>query len=123
EMIQIDEHRARTLKGVRIEADEKRGTVSWKPLTNPKPNVKLIYFNDVEDFVIKGFTFDGENKIQSLIGLNCNCRNIVFEDVKFKGYTDAGVRFTNCMATANRPVVLTRAEFNGDKPPVVLEVV
>jgi hypothetical protein len=122
EALRIDEHRARTLKGVRIEADERRGTIHWRPLTTPKPDVQLISFNDVEDFVIKGFVFDGENKIQSLIGLACNCRNVVFEDVKLKGYTETGVHFANCVGTAERPVVLTKAEFTSDKPPIYLEV-
>src|SRR5262249_58460841 len=86
---------------------------------------------DVEAFVIKAFDFDGEGKIKTLVGLLCNCRKVVLDDVKFRGYLETGLRFTNCSSTrkqsaeVNKRAEVSRAEFTplaADKPPMIFEV-
>jgi hypothetical protein len=133
EMIQIDAQKARSLKGVRILADEKQRVV-WKPFDKPNPDAKLLSLEDADDFVIKGFDFDGEGKIKTLVGLLCDCRNIHFEDVKFRGYLETGMRFTNCTSPqkkneepkkseVSKRVEVSKAEFTSpDKPPLIFEV-
>src|SRR5205823_446814 len=72
--IQVDANRARNLKGVRLLADDKQRVV-WKPIDKPHADTKLLSLEDADDFVIKGFDFDGEGKINTLVGLLCDCRN------------------------------------------------
>jgi hypothetical protein len=124
EKLHIDNHRARTLSGVHIEADQKRpGPVVWKlPENVTRKDEAIVQLEEVENFTIKGFTFDGENRTNNLIVLLCGCSGVTLDGLKLQNYLETGVRFTNCMAPRDAPVVLTNVQASGDRPPLLFEV-
>jgi hypothetical protein len=118
--IHVDEHEP--LQGVTIEADEKKPEVVWRPLLQPGRHAALLQLNNAENVTIKGFTFDGDNKAANLILLECGCKDVRLENVKLRNFAETGVRFRNCMAEKDRPVVLSNVQANSDKPPLLFEV-
>ncbi len=122
EGLHLDTKMTRTLKNVVIEADPKFKEVVWKKAKEQVAPARIVFLEDAEDITIKGFTFDGEGKAESLIQLACNCRNVKLENVKLRGFTKTGIRFTNCMATREKPVIVSGAEAKSDKPPLLFEV-
>jgi serine/threonine protein kinase len=124
--LKIDTRDAFLIKGVTIEADEKKPEVLWKPRKNSAKASALIMLTDVEDVTIKGFTFDGKGEkgqADNLIQLTCGCRNVRLENIKLRNFLETGLRFSNCMATREAPVIVTGAQFaDNPKPPILFEL-
>src|SRR5262249_52745830 len=53
--------------------------------------------------------------------LLCDCRNVRLDNVEMRNFVEAGVRFTNCVATGDRPVGLSPGSSKGDKSPLLFE--
>jgi hypothetical protein len=121
--LHIKESQARVLKGISIEADETIPEVVWKPKRNSISAGALLEMNDVEGFTIKGFTFDGKGEAglaKALIQLECGCRDVKIENVKLRNWADAGIKFTNCIATKEKPVIVSGAQFTDNPKPAIL---
>jgi hypothetical protein len=114
---------ARTLaKDVTLEAADPRKKVLWKLPAGLTGAASLATLTEVEGFRFKGFVFDGENKVANLVHL-CACKGIRLEDVELRNFTKSGVRFTNCAAPADKPIVLSRVTVGDTRqPPLVFEV-
>ncbi len=126
EELRIDKHDAGALKGITIEAEGKKKEVLWRPAKKSTRPSAIVMLTDVEDVTIKGFTFDGKGDsgpADNLIQLIGKCRNVKLENLKLRNYIDSGMRFTNCMATKERPVRVNGVEFHDDrKVPLLFEV-
>jgi hypothetical protein len=118
----LDTRTARGLKNITIEADPALKEVVWKKPKDQLLVPRLVFLEDAEDFTIRGFTFDGEDKVENLIQLVCNCHNVKLEKLKLRGFTQAGIRFTNCMGEKDRPVTVSEVEVKGAQPPFLFEV-
>ncbi len=122
EELRIDEHEARSIKGITIQSKDPKKPVVWKPTATAKDPAYLILLNDAEDFHIRNLILDGDNRSKNLVQLLCDCRNVRLDNVEMRNFVEAGVRFTNCVATADRPVMLSRVNSKGDKSPLLFEV-
>jgi len=109
----------RGLKNITIEAADPKKKVVWRPPAGPGST--LILLNDVEGIHFKGFKFDGEGRLKTLVHL-CTSRAITLEDVELAGFTESGVRFTNCSPRPRQRIELKRVSANSDKPPLFFEV-
>jgi hypothetical protein len=102
---------------VTIEPEEGKKLI-WKPPFKVDPKAKLLTVSRAEGFRIKGFTFDGEDKVETLINLFHHCPAMALEDLTLKRFNKYGVWVTNCEGdeSIERHVLLTRLLFVSSKP-------
>jgi serine/threonine protein kinase len=91
-----------------IEADEGK-TICWRPAA--KPGTKLFAVHKAEGVCIKGFTLDGEDRLEILVNLFHRCPGVTLEDLKLQGFKKYGIWVTNCEGGPERPVEFKRLEF------------
>jgi hypothetical protein len=92
-----------------IEAEEGK-TITWRPL--PKPGAtKLFAIHKAEGVCIKGFTLDGEDRVEILVNLFHRCPGAKLEALKLRGFTKYGIWVTNCEGSSDRPIEFNRLEF------------
>jgi serine/threonine protein kinase len=80
---------------VTVEAEEGKKTIHWRPSTTRKDTVKLFSVYKAEGVCVKGFTLDGDKRIEFLVNLFHYCPGARFEDLKLIGFTKHGIWVTN----------------------------
>ncbi len=78
---------------VTIEAEEGK-TIRWHPAT--KAATKLFSIHKAEGVCVKGFTLDGEDRVDMLVNLYHRCPGVRLEDLKLIGFKKYGIWVTNC---------------------------
>ncbi len=99
-----------------IEAEEGK-TIHWRP--SPKEGAtKLFAVYKAEGVRIKGFTLDGDNRIDILVNLFHRCPGTKLEDLKLQGFRKYGIWVTNCEGgeSQDRRVQFNRLEFVTIRP-------
>ncbi len=91
-----------------IEAEEGK-TIHWRP--SPKSGTKLFAIHKAEGVCIKGFTLDGEDRVEILVNLFHRCPGVRLEDLKLQGFKKYGVWVTNCEGGPERPIEFKRLDF------------
>jgi hypothetical protein len=101
------------LPNVTIEADAGK-TIHWKPGTKRKTPGYLLYVNKAEGFHLKGFTLDGENRLDYLVNVYHHCPGLVFEDLTLRGFNRYGIWVTNCEGgpSPDKHLLFTRLVFD-----------
>ncbi len=96
---------------VSIEAEEGK-TVRWHPSSKANPS-KLFMVSKAEGVCVKGFTLDGENRVNLLVNLYHRCPGARLEDLKLQGFKQYGIWVTNCEGgqAPEQHIQLTRLEF------------
>jgi serine/threonine protein kinase len=96
---------------VSIEAEEGK-TIRWHPSAKPNAS-KLFMISKAEDVHIKGFTLDGENRVDFLVNLFNRCPGTRLENLKLKGFKKYGIWVTNCEGsqTPEQHIQMDRLEF------------
>jgi serine/threonine protein kinase len=90
-------------------------TVVWKyPVSRGEGN-PFVMLQSIENLRLKGFTFDGGNRVRDLIQLIGNCPGVVLEDLHLRNFTRHGINIANCEGQANSKVTLSRIRFQGGK--------
>jgi eukaryotic-like serine/threonine-protein kinase len=99
------------MPNIRIEAEEGK-TIHWKPSSKPGAT-KLLQVYKAENFHLKGFTLDGENRVNILINLFHHCPGATLENLKLQGFKQYGIWVTNCEGgeSRDRYVQFNRLEF------------
>ncbi|MHB1424385.1 MAG: serine/threonine protein kinase [Gemmataceae bacterium] len=106
---------------VRIEAEEGK-TIHWRPSADPRPT-KLFMVSKAADVHIKGFTLDGDNRVDILVNLFHRCPGVRLEDLRLQGFKKFGIWITNCEGgeAPERRIQFNRLEFaTTDKPQAAL---
>ncbi len=100
------------LPDVTIEAAAGK-TINWKPASSAAKTSKLLTVLKAEGFHLRGFTLDGENRIDCLINLYHHCPATVLEDLTLKGFDKYGIWVSNCEGdeSPDRHIVLTGLTF------------
>jgi serine/threonine protein kinase len=92
-----------------IEA-EKSKTICWRPA--PKAGAtKLFAVYKAESVCIKGFTLDGEDRLDFLVNLFHHCPGAKLEALKLQGFKKYGIWITNCEGSPDRRIEFNRLEF------------
>jgi serine/threonine protein kinase len=95
-------------KGVTIEAGNPAKQVLWTAPAKAT-NTRFLAFSNVQGLHLKGFTIDGQSKVENLITVQGNCPGLVLEDLQLRGFTENGIVFWNCGGNSQQgPVKLTR---------------
>jgi hypothetical protein len=89
--------------------------------TTRKGNDKgpMLHLSSAKGFKLegKGITFDGRGQVATLIKIELHCPGLVLEDARLQGFTQTGIRFTNCWGgtTGETRLQLRGLEFATDK--------
>src|SRR4029077_5062524 len=59
-----------------------------------------------EDLHLKGFTLDGDNRVDDLVALFGHCPGLTMEDIDCRGFKRSAVNIPHCSGQSNRPVSL-----------------
>lgn len=94
------------------------GSVLWRcplrpnPLPSEAPSTAegepLLHLTDVAELTIRGFVFDGQNRVRDLIVLSGRCSGLRLEDVAGQGFLRSAVRFHNFDGGELQPATLQR---------------
>jgi serine/threonine protein kinase len=97
------------VSNITIEAEEGK-TIRWHPTA--KAATKLFSVHKAEGVHIKGFTLDGEDRVDMLVNLYHRCPGVRLEDLKLIGFKKYGIWVTNCAggAGAGQGIQLDRLE-------------
>ncbi len=94
---------------VLIEAEEGK-TICWRPA--PKAGAtKLFAVYKAESVCIKGFTLDGEDRLDLLVNLFHRCPGVKLEALKLQGFKKYGIWVTNCEGSPQRRIEFNRLKF------------
>jgi serine/threonine protein kinase len=93
---------------VTIEGEGPGGTrVLWRmPRAIKDPKAPFLELFKVEDLHLKGFTLDGDNRVDDLVSLFGRCPGLTLDDVVFRGFNRCAVNISHCSGRADRPVSL-----------------
>jgi serine/threonine protein kinase len=96
---------------ISIEAEQGK-KIHWKPSSKPGGS-KLLTVYKAAGFQLKGFTLDGENKVDILLNISHHCPGAKFEDLQLKGFKKYGIWVTNCEggASIDQHVLLHQVQF------------
>jgi len=91
-------------KNVTIEGE---GHVVWRMPTSIKDQKPaFIELFKTEDLHLKGFTLDGQNRVDDLVTLFGRCPGLTLEDITCQGFKRSAVNISHCSGQTNRPVSL-----------------
>jgi hypothetical protein len=105
----FDNHKAP--KDVTLEA-EPGTTVIWRLRRGVPDAPTLVMLTQLDGFVLRGFTFDGEARVQDLLQISGNCPGLKLENLKFQGFKRRGISVGNLAGEAKKPVFLTNLTFS-----------
>ncbi|HEY7326692.1 MAG TPA: protein kinase [Gemmataceae bacterium] len=92
-----------------IEAEEGK-TITWRPSSKPGAT-KLFAVHKAEGVCIKGFTLDGEDRVEILANLFHHCPGAKLEDLKLRGFNKYGIWVTNCEGGSDSQIEFNRLAF------------
>jgi serine/threonine protein kinase len=99
-------------KNVTIEGYPGR-TIVWRC---PSGDVsKLLTLTNAAGFKIRNLTFDGEDKLDSLVTLFGDSAGLTLENVTFRGFRRHAIWVINCAGSPEHPVTLTGLQFGTAK--------
>src|SRR6266478_5928053 len=105
EHLQIEERRYG--KGVLLEGQSPSGDRTvWRLPKNSKEKA-LLELHNTEGLNVKGFTFDGENRLDDLVVLFGECPGLTLEGIDCQGFKHSAVNILHCTGAADRPVTIT----------------
>jgi eukaryotic-like serine/threonine-protein kinase len=100
---------------VTIEAAEGK-TIHWRPASKPGAT-KLFAIYKAEGVHIKGFTLDGEDRVEMLVNLFHRCPGVRLEGLTLQGFKKYGIWVTNCEGGEGKKqrIQLNRLQFTTSK--------
>jgi hypothetical protein len=98
---------SKRLQDVTLEAAE-GAEVVWKLPANSAEANQIVTLATLQNFVLRGFTFDGGGKVNDLIVLTDDCSGLALEKLKLKGFKRSGILLANCKGSAGRPITISR---------------
>jgi serine/threonine protein kinase len=103
---------------VTIEPTEAGKTLTWKPSSKATADSKLLRVYKAKGFHLKGFTLDGENRINALVNLANYCPGTRLEGLTLQGFKQYGIWVTNCEGGSkpDEHVVFTGLTFRTTDP-------
>jgi serine/threonine protein kinase len=107
-------------RDITIESGLYNKPVLWACPDKPRDN-KFVNLANVEGLRLKGFIFDGQNRVPDVITLTGSCPGLSLEDVQLINFSRYGVAAWNCYGRPDARVTFSRVRIvgGGDKPSAV----
>jgi eukaryotic-like serine/threonine-protein kinase len=96
--------------------------VVWRAPRELNEARPLLQIAGIPGLQLKGFVFDGQDRIKDLLTFSGPCPGLTLEDVHLKGFQRSAVWLRGCSGNADRPVTLrhVRATPNRSAPSALL---
>jgi hypothetical protein len=104
-------------RGITLES-EPGANVVWRLRKNISQFNTLLSLSNVDNFCLRGFTFDGENRVRDLLYLTGDCPGLTLEDLKLIGFQRSAIHVVNCQGKSGSPVAIRRLHVEGGKDAV-----
>jgi serine/threonine protein kinase len=101
-------------KDITIEA-EPGATVIWRLRDGVAQAPTLLALTQLDGLCLRGFTFDGEGRVQDLIQISDSCPGLKLENLKFQGFERRAISIANVEGKPDRPVLLSNLYFSSAK--------
>jgi serine/threonine protein kinase len=82
--------------------------VLWRAPSSAGDGRPLLKIDGVAGLKVRGFAFDGQDRVRELIVVTGNCPGVALEDLQLTGFQESGVALRNCAGNGARPVTLQR---------------
>jgi serine/threonine protein kinase len=104
-------------KDVTLEADTGSGApeVVWRLRKSIADAPCLLTLTQLENFTLRGFTFDGEGRVKNLLILTGKCPGLKLENLKLKGFERSAVFIGNLEGAKGNPVTLKGLQIMSSK--------
>jgi serine/threonine protein kinase len=98
-------------KNLSIVAEPGRAVV-WKCPEFAGEGAKLLTLSEMEGFELRGFTLDGANRVETLIGVFGRCPGLTLQDLTLRNFKKYGVLVSDAQGTPDRPIRLAGVRFS-----------
>jgi serine/threonine protein kinase len=88
------------IPNITIEPEDGK-SITWRPSLKPGAT-KLFAIHKTEGVCVKGFTLDGEDRVELLVNLFHHCPGVRLEDLNLRGFQKYGIWVTNCEGSEAR---------------------
>jgi serine/threonine protein kinase len=85
-------------------------TVVWRFPRNFASGVQLLALNNVGHLRIRGFTFEGSNRVDRIMTITGHSPGLTLEDVHLRGFRYSAIVMSNAAGTANEPITFDRVQ-------------
>ncbi len=82
--------------------------VQWRLPRSHKEDQPLVKLSGFTGLTIKGFVFDGQDRVQDLIVLSGSCPGLTLEDLHLKGFQRSALVLHDCKGSSDQPVSVYR---------------
>jgi len=104
-------------KGVTIEPAARGKRVRWTCPANP-PDGRFVVVANTEGVHIRGFRFDGRQRVDDLFSVSGECPGLVLEDLQLEGFKRAAVAAWDAWGSSGHDAIqLTRVRVVGTAAP------
>jgi serine/threonine protein kinase len=86
-------------------------TVLWKCPERASDGAKLLTLTEMDGFELKGFTLDGGNRVDTLIGVFDRCPGLTLQDVTLRNFKKYGVLVSDSQGTPEKPIRFAGVKF------------
>jgi hypothetical protein len=106
---------AQLARGITVRSGLPQGKAALlSPPANLDTAAPLWRLTNVEGLTLKGFTFDGEDRAETLLGVAGSCPGLKLEDVEFTRFKQQAVTLAGCSGEHDRPVTFHRVRWLSD---------
>ena len=84
------------------------GPVRWRTPDDLPSGRPLVRLADLAGLTVRGFLFDGRDRVEDLIHLVGLCPGTAFEEVQLRGFRRTALLLRDCSGSKDKPVALRR---------------
>ena len=97
---------------VTIESGYPQNQVTWLAPSNASDR-PMLEVSGVEGVRVRGFKFDGQNRVSDAVRVSGKCPDFLLEDVTLVGFSRSGVSVAGAVGYEDRPVTLRKVRVVG----------
>jgi len=100
------------LANVRLESGIPGGRrVTWRPPADASKTEPLLRLVNADGVAVRGFTFDGANRVDTLIHASGDCPDLTLSDLYLTDSLQTSLVFADCVAPPDRRLTVERVRF------------
>jgi hypothetical protein len=85
-------------------------TLVWRFPRNVASGTQLVLLNNVSHLRIRGFTFDGSNRVDRILTISGNSPGLRLQDVHLRGFRYFAIFMANAAGTADQPITFDHVQ-------------
>jgi hypothetical protein len=85
-------------------------TLVWRFPRNVASGTQLLLLNSVSHLQIRGFTFDGCNRVDRILTISGNSPGLKLQDLQMRGFRYFGILMANAAGTPDKPITFDHVQ-------------